>query len=105
MNRWYGKVGYSETVEAPGGVWESKDTVHEYYGDVKRSTSRWTTNPDSTNDDLTLSTQISIVADPFAIEKFYSMKWIEYLGVRWKITNVDPQPPRLILTLGEKYNG
>ena len=105
MNRWYGKVGYSETVETTPGVWEPQDTVHEYYGDVKRNTTRWATNPDSTNDNLTVSTQISIVADAFSIEKFYAIKWIEFLGVKWKITNVDPQPPRLILTLGEKWNG
>lgn len=82
-----------------------KDTVREYYGDVIRNTTRWSGNSDSTNDDLTVSSQISIVADPFAIDKFYSMKWIEFMGAKWKITNVDPQPPRLLLTLGGVYNG
>ena len=105
MNRWYGKVGYSDTVETAPGVHTPQDTVREYYGDVKRNTTRWATNSDSTNDDLTVNTQISIIADPFAIEKFYSIKWIEFLGVKWKVTNIDPQPPRLILTLGEVYNG
>ena len=92
-------------VETAPGVYTPQDTVREYYGDVKRNTTRWVANSDSTNDDLTVNTQISIVADPFAIEKFYSIKWIEFMGVKWKITNVDPQPPRLILTLGEVYNG
>lgn len=105
MNRWFGKVGYSETVETAPGVWTPQDTVHEYYGDVMRNATRWAMNSNSTNDNLTVNTQISIVADPFAIEKFYSIKWIEFMGVTWKITNVDPQPPRLILTLGEKWNG
>ena len=105
MTRWFGKVGYSEVVETTPGVWTPQDTVREYYGDVKRNTTRWDKNSESTNDDLTISTQISIVADPFAIEKFYSMKWIEFMGAKWKITNVDPQPPRLILTLGGVYNG
>ena len=105
MARWYGKVGYSETVETAPGVWMPQDTVREYYGDVNRNNTRWTTNSESTNDDLTVNSQISIVADPFANDKFYSMKWIEFMGVKWKITNVDPQPPRLILTLGGVYNG
>lgn len=106
MARWFGKVGYSETVETAPGVWMPQDTVREYYGDVTRNTTRWTGNSDSTNDDLTVSTQISIVADPFAVEKFYSIKWIEFMGVKWSVDSVDPtQPPRLILTLGGVYNG
>ena len=105
MAKWYGKVGYTETVETVPGVWTPRDTVREYYGDVIRNTTRWTGNSDSTNDDLTVNSQISIVADPFAIDKFYSMKWIEFMGAKWKITNVDPQPPRLLLTLGGVYNG
>lgn len=106
MAKWFGKIGYSETAETSPGVWTPpQDTIREYYGDVVRNNTRWAGNSDSTNDDLTVNTQISIVADPFAINKFYSMKWIEFMGVRWKITNVDPQPPRLILTLGGEYNG
>lgn len=106
MARWFGKVGYSETVETAPGVWMPQDTVREYYGDVIRNTTRWTGNSDSTNDNLTVNTQISIVADPFATDKFYSIKWVEFMGVKWKVDSVDPtQPPRLILSLGGVYNG
>lgn len=105
MAKWYGKVGYSETVETSPGVWKPQDTVREYYGDVIRNNTRWAVNPDSTNDNLTVNSQISIVADPFAIEKFHAIKWIEFMGTKWKITNVDPQLPRLLLTLGGSYNG
>ena len=105
MGKWYGEIGYSETVETTPGVWMPQDTVRSYYGDVIRNTTRWSGNSNSTNDDLTVNSQISIVADPFANEKFHSMKWIKFMGVRWKITTVDPQPPRLLLTLGGVYNG
>ena len=105
MAKWFGKVGYSETTETYPGVWTPMDTIHEYYGDVMRNSTRWSMNSESTNDELTVNVQISIVADPFAIEKFYSMKWIEYMGTKWKITNVEPQFPRLLLTLGGCYNG
>ena len=105
MAKWYGKVGYSETVETVPGVWKPRDTIREYYGDVIRNTTKWSVNSDSTNDDLTVNSQISIVADPFAIDKFYSMKWIEFMGAKWKITSVEPQPPRLLLTLGGVWNG
>lgn len=106
MTRWFGKVGYSETVETDPGVWESQDTVREYYGDIVRNTTRWRGNSESTNDDLIVTTQISIVADAFAFEKFHSIKWIEFMGAKWGVDSIDPnQPPRLILTLGGVYNG
>lgn len=105
MTRWFGKVAYSETVETVPGVYTPQITVHEYYGDVKRNSTKWSGNSESTNDNLTVNVQISIVADPFAIDNFYSMKWIEYMGVKWEITSVEPQLPRLILTLGGIYNG
>ena len=106
MAKWHGKIGYSETIETVPGVWEPKDTVREYYGDVLRNATRWSGNPNSTNDNLTVNTQISIVADAFAVEKFHSIKWIEFMGVRWGVDSVDPtQPPRLLLTLGGVFNG
>lgn len=105
MARWFGNVGYINTVETVPGKWMPEETVHEYCGDVIRNNTRWTGNPESTNDNLTVNAQISIVADPFAIDNFYSMKWIEYLGAKWKITNVEPQLPRLLLTLGGVWNG
>lgn len=105
MARWFGKVGYSETVETSPGVWTPKDTVCEYCGDVNRNSTRWTGQSESTNDELTLNVQISIVADPFAIEHFSSIKWIEYMGAKWKIVNAEPQLPRILLTLGGKWNG
>ena len=105
MAKWFGKVGYSETVETAPGVWTPQDVIHEYQGDVIKGNTRWSGNPESTNDNLTITSQISIVADPFAIEKFHSMKWIEFMGTKWKIVTVDPQFPRLLLTLGGVWNG
>ena len=105
MAKFYGIVGYVETVETKPGVWTARTTEREYSGDLIRNTSRWSTPSDSTNDDLNISNQISIIADPFAYQKFHSMKYVEFMGTKWKISNVDVQRPRLILTLGGVYNG
>ena len=106
MTRWFGKVGYSETFETTPGVWKTEDTVREYYGDIKRNGSRWSPNSDSVNDNLAVTTQISIVADPFADKHYRSIKWIEFMGEKWSVDSVDPtQPPRLLLTLGDVWNG
>lgn len=105
MNKWFGKIGYVQEVQTAPSVWTNEETVREYYGDVIRNTSRWSTNHDSTNDDLTINNQISIVTDPFAYQNFHSMKWIEFMDTKWKITSVEPKYPRLILTIGGVYNG
>lgn len=105
MAKFYGPIGYSVSTEVRPGVW--KDTIEErnYYGDLIRDTSRWTASQDSTNDDLTINNQISIVADPFAENNFHSMKYVRFMGANWKITSVEPRFPRLILSVGGVYNG
>ncbi|MDF2800231.1 MAG: hypothetical protein K0S61_134 [Anaerocolumna sp.] len=104
MARFYGTIGYSKTVETSPGVWTEEVTERNYYGDVIRLSRRWQTG-DNLNDDLTLNNEFSIVADPFAYENFYSMKYIKWMGALWKITKVDVQRPRLILSIGGIYNG
>ena len=49
--------------------------------------------------------QLSILADPFAQEHFYAMRYATLYGAKWIIDNVDVQFPRLILTLGGQYHG
>ena len=105
MAKFYGPIGYAETVEVQTGVWQDQITERNYYGDVIRNISKWSTSSDSTNDDLNINNQISILADPFAYQNFHSMKYVEYLGVKWKITSVEVKYPRLILTVGGVYNG
>ena len=106
MAKWYGKVGYIETKETSPGVWKPEVTERPYFGDALRISSRWSASSDSTNDDISINNQISIVADPFAYQKFHLIKYVEFMGARWKVTSVDAnQRPRLILTIGGVYNG
>lgn len=104
MAKFYGPIGYATPEETSPGVWTDKITVRNYAGNMDRNTSRWSTNSDSTNDDLNVNVQISIIADPFAYQNFHSMKYVEFMGSKWKITNVEPRHPRLILTIGGVYN-
>ncbi len=48
---------------------------------------------------------ISIVADAYARGHFFAIRYVEWAGERWTVTNVEVQAPRLILQLGEVYNG
>lgn len=99
MAKWFGVIGFAETVETVPGVWEEQITERKYYGDLIRNTRRLQTT-DQLNDNINVANELSIVADPFARDHFHSMRYAELMGAKWKITNVEVQYPRLILTVG-----
>lgn len=104
MAKWYGNIGYAETVETDPGLWEEKITERPYFGEIYRNT-RKLQSSSSVNDDVNIANELSVVADPFANQNFHAMRYAEYMGNKWKITDVSVQFPRLILTLGGVYNG
>lgn len=103
MSKFYGTIGYSVTTEIRPGVWDEVITERDYFGDLVRNTRQYQTS-DKLNDNLNISNEISIVADPFAYENFHSMRYVKFMGAKWKISNVEVQYPRLILTVGGVYN-
>lgn len=104
MAKWFGKIGYAETVESKPGVWKDQITEREYFGDLLRN-SRRLQSSSSLNDNVTISNEISILADQFAYQNFHSIRYAEFMGTKWKVSNIEVQYPRLILTLGDVYNG
>ncbi len=105
MAKFYGRIGYAKNEETVPGVNADVITERYYSGDTIKNTSRWTVSSDRANDDLNVSNQISIIADPFANQNFHEMRYVEFMGSLWKITNVEVQYPRLILSIGGVYNG
>ena len=104
MAKFYGNVGYIQTVEVESGVWVDRVTEKPYYGDLVRNTSRFQSSG-GVNDDITVNNTISIIADPYANENFQYMRYVNFMGANWKITNIDVQYPRILLTVGGVYNG
>ena len=104
MARYCGKVGFAIDTEVRPGVWKNKIVDRTYYGDSFRM-SRRLQDSGNLNDNVTISNEISIVADPFANENFLSIRYAEFMGVKWKVTNIETQRPRLLMTLGGVYNG
>lgn len=104
MGKWFGKIGYAVTVETEPGIWEEQIVERNYYGDMI-SDRRKRQNSQKVNDDLSLSNVISIIADPFAYENCSHMAYAEIMGAKWKISDIEVQYPRLILTIGGVYNG
>jgi hypothetical protein len=106
MARFFGEVGYGESIEEPSdsGVWVDTITEAPYFGDVIRNT-RKLESGESLNDDINVGNSISIVADDFAIKHFFKIKYVRWSGVLWTVTTVEVKAPRLILSLGSVYNG
>lgn len=104
MSKFYGKIGFAETVETYPGVYEETITERDYYGDLVRNNRRLQST-DKVNDDLTISNEISIVSDPYLGQHFYAIRYVVFMGAKWKVSNVEVQYPRLTLTLGGLYNG
>jgi hypothetical protein len=104
MAKFHGKIGFGQTVESSPGVHADDIVEHTYYGDIIR-TSRSLVEGENLNQDLTIGNSISIVANAYAIEHFFAIRYVEWAGELWTVADVEVQRPRLILRLGEVYNG
>lgn len=104
MAKYCGMIGYAGLVETEPGIWDDGITEREATGDML-SNYRSLENSGDINDNINIANKISIVADPYAINNFHSMRYATYMGAKWKIKNVEVNYPRLILTLGGVYNG
>lgn len=104
MAKFSGNVGFVYTLNTSPGVYKSTVTEQHYHGDVLRNTRQLVTG-ENINDDVKLNNRISIVADPYAVINYFAIKYVVWMGAKWKVTDVEIQRPRLILTLGEMYNG
>lgn len=104
MNKFYGKIGYAISEETVPGVWVERIVERSYYGDIIRNIRRLQSS-ENLNDDINVSNEISIVADAFANQNFHSMRYVEYMGTKWKVSSIEVKYPRLILSIGGVYNG
>lgn len=104
MARFHGEVGYGDSVETAPGVWEDIITEVPYFGDVTRD-ARNLEPGEGANPNINVSNSISIVADKYAFDNFLNIKYVKWMGVLWTVTNVEVQRPRLLLSIGSRYNG
>ena len=104
MGKWAGKIGFAAPKATAPGVWKDKIVQRNYYGDMTRNTRRLQSSG-NLNDNLVITNELSIIADPYANENFHAIRYAEFMGTKWKINSVQVQFPRLILELGEVYNG
>lgn len=105
MAKFFTEIGFAEPlVETAPGVWEEVIVEHKFYGDILRNNRRL--NPGETSNlELNAGNTFSIVADAYAIEHFYAIRYFRWVGQLWTVSTVEVLAPRLNLTLGGVYNG
>lgn len=104
MARYYGNVGYSIQEEIRPGVYEDVIVEKTYYGSVERDAAKWNDSV-TIHKDLSVSNVIEIVADAYALDHIYAMKFVEWAGAKWLISGVEVIRPRIKLRLGGIYRG
>ena len=102
--RYSGYIGFDESYEKDDGIWDTDHIIEmPYYGDVVRNIKRFSEN-EKINDDLNISNQFSIVANQYAFDGIGRMRYITFMNQKWKITSIEVQYPRLIISVGGLYN-
>ena len=104
MAKFYGKIGYAKTVETAPGVWVEQITERNYYGEEIRNT-RQLQSADQVNNNIKIVNKFSIVADPYAMDNFRDIRYLEFMGTKWTVNTVEVERPRLILEAGGVWNG
>lgn len=103
MAKYSGKIGFYTTVETSPGIWEEQIVEKPYHGDLVRNIKRYQTT-NEVSDNISLSNNISIVADMYAYSNFDKIKYATYLNAKWKVESIEVERPRLILNIGGVYN-
>lgn len=102
MAKWYGVIGFEIMEETVPDVWTPTIVEKAYYGDLQRQYHRNNLG-DKVSTDISLNCTLSILGDAFVQENLNTMRYATFYGQKWRITDVEPEYPRLILSFGEVY--
>lgn len=103
MAKYSGKIGFADVVETEVGVWEERIIEKVAYGDLVRNFKR-TDSSQYLNDNINISNNFSIVGNPYFLNNINRIRYLTWMGSKWKVTSVDVQYPRLVLEVGGLYN-
>lgn len=106
MAKFCGIIGFVTNVETPtnSGKFKNINVEKKYRGDFLRSYVQISPS-EYVSSDITFNNDVSILADPYAVEHFADMRYAIISNQRWRIKSVEVKYPRLILKIGGLYNG
>lgn len=103
MGVFYDKIGFVETVTKTPGVWISEYIEKEYPGVISRLSRRWQ-RTDKINSDIDVNLVLSLIMDDYVEKHVDAIRYVVYNGVKWSVTNIEIDRPRITLTVGGVYN-
>lgn len=102
MSRFSGKLGFVMTHETEEGVWlenvielPAKGTIRSLY--VRND------NSSSTNTNLRLTNEISVLMDTKINIYLETLKYVIWKGSKWEVQSIGVNYPRLTINLGGLY--
>lgn len=105
--KFHGTIGFwfNDAEVEPGRFLPHVEERPGYHGDVLRNNLRTQSVSDQQNDNLVINNRLSILSDLYLQQNWSSIRYVIWNGVRWKVTNVELNYPRIILEVGGIYNG
>lgn len=103
MAKYVGRIGIGHTVDKGYGVYEMVMEEHDIFGDFLQVPKSQLIAA-GVNDDITISNRISIFQNSFVMNNLHDIKYLTYGGAKWKVSSVELNYPRIILTTGGLYN-
>lgn len=101
--KYSGKIGFADEVEKEPGVWLPDIVEKHYFGEVSRFIAKSDQDAEVTVDQ-NVNNEISIIADTYAMKHIAGIRYICWLGVKWRVGTVQINYPRLVLSIGGLYN-
>ena len=102
MAKYYGNIGFAVQAETRPGIWEDVIEDRPYKGEVLQNSRRWD-GSENINDDFNISNRFSVISDAFLYSHIPAMRYIEYMGTKFKITSVSIDRPRVDISVGGVY--
>lgn len=103
MARFSGKIGYGHS-KKEHGISELVITERTLMGNVNDISMKYS-DSEVVVGKVRPMHSVSVVMDSYALENIPAIRYVTWLGVRWTVVDIKVQHPRLVLRLGEVYNG
>lgn len=104
MTKFYGVIGYATQEETAPGVWEDVITEVNASGDILQNNRRWEPT-ENLNADVIISNKFSVISHTSLETNLSRIRYIKWMGERWKISSLEIKRPRIIISAGGVYNG
>lgn len=104
--KFVGVVGFWEgDKEVKSGVYRPSIVERPYMGDLPRNFRKFEQVSEKQNDDISVSNQVSILADLYMQNNLSSIRYVIWNGQKLSVKNVTIDYPRVTLEIGGVYSG